>query len=106
MSLIKAEIQYPKNEYPYIINALHGEIDISRISEDEEKGKELYQIEIDGIRSQKHEGRELRIKVRRDLMEQIVSKILELFEVTPESEFTFDGKTYYSHDVKTRSIEF
>lgn len=40
-------------------------------------------------------------------MEEIVDKVLELFEVSPESEFsTSDGKTYYSHKPKTKTIEF
>lgn len=40
-------------------------------------------------------------------MEEIVSKVLVLFEVTPESEFSSsDGKTFYLHKPKTKTIEF
>lgn len=107
MSFIKTEIQYPKNQNTYSIEAVYGKIDISRISYHEEKGKELYQIELDGIRNQEHEGRRLKIEVRRELMEEIVKKVSELFDVIPESEFSSsDGKTFYSHKPKTKSIEF
>lgn len=107
MSSIKTEIQYPKNLNTYRIEAIHGKIDISRISDHQEQGKEHYLLKLDGIQNHQDEGKKLKIEIRGDLMEEIVGKILELFEVSPESKFTTsDGKTYYFHEAKTKSIEF
>ncbi|MGN8225542.1 hypothetical protein [Gracilimonas sp. BCB1] len=106
MSSIKAEIQYPKNFNTYRIHALSGQLSITRVSSHEEKGNELYLLEVDDLENQKDEGKKLRIEVRRELMEEMVNVITELFEVEPESHFkTSDGKTFYFHKPETKQIE-